>query len=222
MRARILANRVNLKELIPVILCMGIYIIVFYPSVFAEHINVPEKSGVAGNITSKSYVSPQQGEWRTEKSAYFDIYYRPDAKLKKIERKLRRRVGFYDRKDLSTGFLNSIEKKIAYRMDLLFSRAKDILGMYPRVKGVKIMILKDRKELNAEYYRIFGERQNFKSFYIYKHNTIYTTEKDISDSVLAHEMGHVIVDHFFVVRPPEQVRELLAQYVDLHLEDAGY
>jgi len=104
-------------------------------------------------------------------------------------------------------------------MDLLFERAKEILDMHPRIKKIKVRIFKNRKELNKEYRRIFKENKSLISFYIYKYNTIYTTESDISDSVIAHEMGHAIVDHYFAVRPPEKVRELLAQYVDLHLED---
>ena len=91
--------------------------------------------------------------------------------------------------------------------------------MRPRKMRVKVKIFKDRAELNDEYYRIFGERGNLISFYAYKFNTIYTTEDDISDSVMAHEIGHAIVDHYFVVRPPEKIKEILSQYVDMHLED---
>jgi predicted Zn-dependent protease len=47
--------------------------------------------------------------------------------------------------------------------------------------------------------------------------TIYTSEQDISDSVIAHEIGHAVVDHFFTVKPPEKIGEMLAQYVDVHL-----
>ena len=38
-------------------------------------------------------------------------------------------------------------------------------------------------------------------------------------NIIAHEMGHAIVDHYFAAIPPEKIRELLASYVDLHLAE---
>ena len=66
--------------------------------------------------------------------------------------------------------------------------------------------------------RIFGKPGDFKAFYVYKYNTIYTSESDIEDSVIIHEMAHAIIDHYFSVIPPETVGEVLAAYVDAHLE----
>jgi Zn-dependent peptidase ImmA (M78 family) len=37
--------------------------------------------------------------------------------------------------------------------------------------------------------------------------------------VIAHELGHAVCDHYFLVIPPEKVREMLASYVDAHLEE---
>ena len=42
--------------------------------------------------------------------------------------------------------------------------------------------------------------------------------QDISDSVMAHEMAHAVIDNYFNVIPPEKTAELLATYVDSHLE----
>lgn len=158
------------------------------------------------------------GEWLTIESNYFTIYYRPDANLKKIEKKLRRRR-FYIDGAFKVDPLSAPAEKLADRLDILFNRVKKLLEMYPRTKDVKIKIFKDRKELDNEYYRIFKKKGGLISFYIHKYKTIYTTERDISDSVIAHEMGHVITDHYFVVRLPPKIGELMATYVDLHLDD---
>ena len=69
------------------------------------------------------------------------------------------------------------------------------------------------------YQKIFGRREDLYSFYVYENNTIYTTQPRLNQNVLAHEMGHAIVNHYFIVRPPETVRELISQYIDIHLED---
>jgi len=110
-------------------------------------------------------------------------------------------------------------EKIAYRMDILMKKVEEILGMKPRKMRVKVRIFKNRKELNEEYYNMFKNNETPRSFYIYKYNTIYTTERDISDSVMSHEMAHAVLDNYFVMRAPEEIAEILTRHVDLHLDD---
>ena len=43
--------------------------------------------------------------------------------------------------------------------------------------------------------------------------------QDINEGILAHEMAHAIIDHFFDIRPPRATAEILARYVDKHLND---
>jgi hypothetical protein len=157
------------------------------------------------------------GGWRIFSSAYFEVHYREGADLRKIERRLKTR-NFYSTAPKQDP-MSSIERKIAYRLDLIFERAKGILDMRPENIKVKILIFPTRGDLADEYYRIFRYRRDYKSFFIYKYDTIYTNEEDISDSVIAHEMGHAITDHYFLVMPPAKVKEMLAGYVDVHLDD---
>lgn len=161
---------------------------------------------------------PGDSDWFTIKSGYTTIYCGLDVDLKEVAKKLSRRglfmTGVYDPNPASAP-----SQKIAYMLDRLLKRVQDILDMRPQNMDLKIKILKDRDALNTEYCRIFGDKPDHKGFYIFRYNTIYASEEDISDSVIAHEMGHAVVDHYFSVIPPEKVRELLASYVDLHLEE---
>ena len=161
---------------------------------------------------------PAEKQWFTIKSGYIDISCDPDVNMKNVANRLSRRslfeAGVYDPNPASAP-----TEKIAYMTDRLLKRAKEILDMWPGQMNLKIKIFKDRDTLNNEYLKIFGTKPDHKSFYIYKYDTIYTSEEDISDSILAHEMGHAIVDHYFSKVPPEKISELMAQYVDLHLED---
>ncbi|MBN1353599.1 MAG: hypothetical protein JW994_02875 [Candidatus Omnitrophica bacterium] len=220
MRISGLAYRANLKEIFPVVLFVGIYLFSYYPSVIGEYVSAKEMGvSIQESGISKNIPVTQESQWHTIKSNNFTVYLRPTTNLASIEKKLRRRGGFYIGDYPEPRHENGIDGKIGYRMDVLFKRAKDILSMYPRINDIKVKVFSNRRELIDEYQRIFGTRENLISFYVYKFNTIYTTEDDISDSVVAHEMGHAIVDHYFAVRPPEKIRELLAQYVDLHLQD---
>ncbi len=201
----------------------------FYPAVFAAFLfAVIVSSFLAAErkciISSGDTLLRQENllerdqDWKKIDSAYFTIYMRPDADLKSMEKKLRKRSFFFSAKP-APSYLKDYEEKIAYRTDIIFNKAKQLLGMAPRCKDIKIVVFRNSRELGDEYYYIFGEKRKYQAFYIHKFRTIYTTEADISDSVLAHEMGHVIVDHYFIVRPPEKIREMLSIYVDEHLED---
>ena len=54
---------------------------------------------------------------------------------------------------------------------------------------------------------------------VFKINTLFTSEEKVSANVLAHEIAHCIVDHYFSVIPPTKVAEMIAQYADAHIRD---
>lgn len=199
------------------ILFLGAFLCLNHASLFGE-----AEDSVVENPSSaevgQAQETPAQDNWFSIKSRYFTIYYDNNVDLKKVSDRLERRglfaSGVYDPNPASAP-----KEKIAYRLDRILKRVKDILDMRPDIQDLKIRIFKDRASLNAEYCKIFNVAADYKSFYINQHKTIYTSEEDISDSVIAHEMGHAVVDHYFSVVPPEKVRELLASYVDLHLEE---
>ncbi len=159
-----------------------------------------------------------ENEWSVLETGYLTIFYKPGADLGRIESNLRRRAAYFS-SDMP-GDYASVEEKIRYQMDAIFRRSEDILGMRPANIHIKIKIFRNRKELNNEYIKIFDAKgEGPKTFYVDKYSTIYISEQDVSDSIMAHEMGHAIVDRYFTVIPPDRIRELLAEYVDLHLAE---
>lgn len=188
----------DLKSLIIALLCM----------VFVCLYAAPDPAAAQGD----------DGEWYTIESAYFTVYYRPGVDLKRVEKRLKMRPFYVAGAPKLDPFAGQ-EEKIAYRLDYIFKRVKEILELRPSIGRVKIKIYEDRHALQSQYYDIFCQRTDVISFYIYKFNTIYTSEADISDSVISHEMGHAVVDNYFVMRPPETIREMLSKYVDMHLDD---
>ena len=160
--------------------------------------------------------------WLETKSAYFTIQYRADVNLKRVVSRINSR-GFsvaHNPPSAATLYaLNGVEAKMAYRFDMIFARVKEILDMYPSDVYIKVKIFKNRSELNNEFCRLAHSGDTCTSFYIHAYDTIYTSEQDISDSVIAHEMTHALIDHYFSATPPEKVAEILATNVDLHLDD---
>lgn len=113
------------------------------------------------------------------------------------------------------GPIASLKKKV----DALFERAQEILGMRGKVKKVIINVYADQRELHDAYYRITRRQCRIRAWYIYRTNTIYINVKDVHEGMLAHEMAHSIIDHYLMVPPPRTTAEILARYVDAHLHE---
>jgi len=39
------------------------------------------------------------------------------------------------------------------------------------------------------------------------------------EAVLAHEIGHVVVENYFTISPPQRIHEVLAQFAERHVTD---
>lgn len=157
---------------------------------------------------------------RKVNSDYCTIIFEGDVDLRKVDKRL-------DIKFINLSSVNRQElrhtsdlfERIALKCDIILLKAEQTLDMYPADFHVNIIIFENKEMLIDAYEEVFEERKDLYSFYIYENNTIYTTQLRINQNVLAHEMGHALVNHYFIIRPPAVVRELISQYIDIHLED---
>jgi hypothetical protein len=99
-------------------------------------------------------------------------------------------------------------------VDALFKRVQLILDMPMPKLRVEIQIHRDEKEVARVFTQITGESSNAPSFYWKRTNTIHTQPESLTVGMLAHEMGHCIIDHYFAILPPTKIAEMLCQYVD--------
>jgi len=198
------------------LLILAIGLSASYMPLFGENIaQVSEKHPAVAMVTP----SPRLDDgWRVANGGYVTVYYDAQADLASIEHRLKKRGAFASwGRDLAPTLTQ--EERLVYRLDLLFERVMGMLDMYPPGISVKVKIFKGRAALAKEYQKIFGTSTDERAFYIHRHRTIYTSEEDISDYLIAHEMGHVVIDHYFPSLPPGKVAEILASYVDVHLEE---
>lgn len=148
------------------------------------------------------------------------IRYNSIQVLKKLDGKLDYSPGGWSLGKLfsasgSEGPIGSVKKKV----DALFERAQEILGMRGKVKKVKINIYANQKQLHDAYYSITRRTCRIRAWYIFTRHTIYINVNDVHEGMLAHEMAHSIIDHYLMVPPPKATAEILARYVDAHLYD---
>ena len=151
---------------------------------------------------------------------YCSLYFQGNVDFKKIDRNIN--IKFLNISSVDRDLINQTEdlaKRIALKCDILVLKSEQILDMYPADFHVNIIFFENTERMLDEYERLLGVREDLYSFYIYENNTIYTTQERINQNVLAHEIGHALVNHYFIIRPPRTVREIISQYIDLHLED---
>lgn len=119
----------------------------------------------------------------------------------------------------SAGDSDNPAGSLTRKLDSLYERVQQILDMRGMLKKVRINIYSNRKRLHEAYLSITGQECRIKAWYIFEVNTVYITNDDVDKGIIAHEMAHSIIDHYFSVRPPEATAEILATYVDQHLDD---
>lgn len=162
----------------------------------------------------------QDEETRVFSTRFCTVFYEKGVNLETVNRRISFRFSdLYNPARFTEEGTLLIEDILSGKFDAIFNRVEEILDMYPSRIHVAINIYKTRDGLDSAYEEIFNEANTAPSFYIYKTNTIYTTERAISANILAHEMAHCIIDHYFVVLPPRKIQEMLAAYADMHLND---
>jgi len=160
-------------------------------------------------------------DWTVVESSYATIFVGREIDLKSVTRRINVNFARYDpiEKELFLDRGISDEERLANKIDIITRRAKKILDMHPQGLHVNIRVYKSDKDLWNIYEDIFKEKRTHKAFYIHKFRTVYISLPNVSESVLAHEIGHSIIDNYFAILPPMKIRELLAAYVDVHLKD---
>jgi len=113
---------------------------------------------------------------------------------------------------------NDLLDAVSRKVDALYERVQEILDMRGTIPKVTLRVYPDRSAL-ARAYQAFTGNSNLRirAWYIYERNTVYLNVEDVHEGMIAHEIAHAIIDHYLTVRPPRATAEILARYVDEHL-----
>ena len=113
----------------------------------------------------------------------------------------------------------SVEDEVLAKIDAIIEKAETILEMFPDKLHMYIVLLENSGDVARVFKEKYGKNVNYVAFYSLSEDTIYISVDDTRLAVLSHEIGHAIVDHYFKVRPPYNVHELMAQFVEKRIED---
>ncbi len=106
---------------------------------------------------------------------------------------------------------------LADTLDALYLEVSDILDIHIYSYHGKIYIFPDKSYVSKVAGRYFLKDFNEVGFYLHQENAIYISLAELTLGVLAHEVAHAIISHYFVVPPPVKVQEILAGYVEYSL-----
>ena len=81
------------------------------------------------------------------------------------------------------------EDRLKNKVDALYRRVQEILGMRKKMDKVRINIYHDRRHLKDAFYSIYKKQGQHRAWYIFEFNTIYITIADLHEGMLAHENG---------------------------------
>lgn len=173
---------------------------------------------VTGCVVFAGWVHAEElGEtagWQRVDSRYCTIWLEPNLETKKLNQKLKT---WMIRPQVARPSADTPDAQLAAKCDTIFRRSQELLDMYPPGVHVTVKITSTRDAIQSVHAARYGIGTEAIAIYVFENNTIYAAAKEFSTSVLAHEMAHCIIDHYFGVRPPRKIEEMLAMYVDAHL-----
>jgi hypothetical protein len=145
-------------------------------------------------------------------SQYFTIYCEEGVNPLEVAYK----IDINKVKKISENKRNTLEPEevLSNQVDLLFEEVSDILDMHLYSYHGKLKIYLNQESLERVFRKLLGKELKFKSFYYHDENTIYISAEDIRPGILAHEIAHAIINHYFIVPPPMKVQEVLAGFVE--------
>ncbi|RMG03667.1 MAG: hypothetical protein D6726_05095 [Nitrospirae bacterium] len=112
----------------------------------------------------------------------------------------------------------TLKDEVSEKFDIVIERVMEILEMFPKRMSIKVVLHNDQEGVNAAYRNIYGISTEFIAFYSPKTRELHLSLNDLNLHVLAHESAHAVIDHYFGVAPPTKIHEVLAQYVEEHID----
>lgn len=110
-----------------------------------------------------------------------------------------------------------VDDEVIAKVNAIIEKAQRVLDMFPDKFHVHIVLLPTKRDVVNLFYKKYGKKFRSIAYYSLSEKTIYISVNDSNLRVLTHEIGHAIVDHYFKVRPPYNIHELMAQFVEKNI-----
>ncbi|HKK99147.1 MAG TPA: hypothetical protein VJ943_02775 [Desulfotignum sp.] len=160
----------------------------------------PQKTALAYEVTSR----------------YATIIYHDQAALKKFNRTLY--MGRLSSRMPKQG-VDTIEDEVAAKINFIVEKTMAVLDMQPPNLRFSLVIHPGTRQVQQDFKKLYKIDVNYIAFYSPSENRIFFSANNARLRVVAHEIGHVVVQNYFVISPPQHIHEVLAQYAETHITD---
>ncbi len=149
-------------------------------------------------------------------SRYATIIYHDQAALKKFNRTLY--LGRLSSQIQNQG-IDTIEDEVAAKINFIVEKTMAVLDMFPPELRFSLVIHPGTRQVQQDFKNLYQVDVNYIAFYAPAENRVFFSADNARLRVVAHEIGHVIVENYFIISPPQHIHEVLAQYAETHITD---
>ncbi len=146
---------------------------------------------------------------------YATVYYDREEQLRDFNQRISVKRLSALKKDAN---IPATGDEVRYKLDSLIEKVELLLHICPRDLKFDIKLVNTSAEVQEYYKNKYGIKSDYIAFYSPNNKTVFFSVSDIGNSVLAHELTHVIVDLYFTNRPSAVIQEILAHFVETHIE----
>jgi len=153
-----------------------------------------------------------------QKSRYVTLVY-PDMELLQDFNSKLELNGKLDHAIRQKNVVTVVDEVLA-KADIIIEKVQAVLDMFPDNYHIQLVLLPTSSDVASVYLQKYGKNVNHIAYYSLSEKTIYVSVADTRLRVIAHEVGHSVVDYYFKqVRPPYNIHELMAQFAEQHVTD---
>ncbi|MBU0483657.1 MAG: hypothetical protein KKB30_03990 [Proteobacteria bacterium] len=163
------------------------------------------------------FLFPSMIEAAELQTRYATIHYEHANQLQKLNRELvpsKNLVYLLQRHKIMT-----VNDEVAAKIDIIIEQVQIVLEMFPEKLRFEIMLYSTAAEAQEALFKRYRKKVNYISFYSRRENILYLSAQHGKLGVVAHELGHVVIEHYFNRSPPVKIHELMAQYAERHITD---
>ncbi len=150
------------------------------------------------------------------KSRYASIYYFDKAYLREFNKQLY--MGKFSAIIRDAGG-DTIESEVAAKIDFIVEKVMKVLDMTSENLKFSMVIRQNEKVVQNDFKRLYKKNVKYIAFYSPQKNRVFFSANRSVIKVVAHEIGHVVVENYFKVSPPQKIHEVMAQFAESHITD---
>jgi hypothetical protein len=114
---------------------------------------------------------------------------------------------------------DTVIDEVIAKIDFIVEKTMSVLQMYPKPLKFSIEILPSERAVKEAFKQLYRIDVNYIAFYSPRLDRVFYSANNGRLRVVAHEIGHVVVENYFTISPPQRIHEVMAQFAEKHITD---